>query len=192
MTAPHEKPGPLDPLDAEIDRHDWYAVRSFVGDGSSFPDAVRRLAAAESRDTAMAAYWRIDNVAMADGRLSQSVGLLTPTLLVALDVAGSESRELIIDLLANIAGGYETHVDSHAVGPVPLTKCIGLMAGRLDTFVAELLERGNPSSVDILLQCALHFDDVRPTVVEVFNRAIDLDSVGRIRDLLVASLAEIS
>jgi hypothetical protein len=140
----------------------------------------------------MAAYWRIDNVAMVDGRLSQSVGPLTPTLLVALDVAGSEGRKLIIDLLANIAGGYETHVDSDAVGPVPLMECIRLMAGRLDTFVAELLERANPSSVDILLQCALHFDDVRPAVAEVFNRALDLDSVARMRDFLEASLAEIS
>lgn len=87
MSAAHEG---LDLLNAEIARHDWRSVRSFHGDGSLLPLAVRRLVLAESRDAAWQAYWGIDNVAMVDGRLSQSVGPLTPTLLVALDVAGSE------------------------------------------------------------------------------------------------------
>ena len=139
----------------------------------------------------MTAYWRIDNVAMVDGRLSQSVGPLTSTLLVGLDIAGNEGRPLIIDLLANIAGGYETHVDSEAVGPVPLTECISLMAGRIEMFVAELLERANPSSVDILLQIALNLDDRRPRVIGVFNQALNLASTAPIHDLLEVSLAEI-
>jgi hypothetical protein len=179
-------------LDAEIRAHDWHAVRTFVGDASSIPEAVRQLVKAGSREAATTAYWRIDNVAMVDGRLSQSVGPLTSTLLVGLNIAGREGRALIIDLLANIAGGYDTHVDSDAVGPVPLEECIRLMVARLDTFVTELLERANPSSVDILLQCALHVDDVRARVIDIFNQALGLESTARVHDLLEVSLAEIS
>lgn len=114
MSVRHER---LAPLDEEIARHDWRSVGSFIGDGS-----LRRepsgVWAGPGRATTWLAYWGIDNVAMVDGRLSQRVGPLTPTLLVALDVAGSEGRPLIIDLLANIAGGYSRACTP--VGPVAL------------------------------------------------------------------------
>ena len=58
-------------LVSELSRHDWSGLRSFIGDASFVPNAIMALASARSETEAMNAYWRIDNVVMVDGRLSE-------------------------------------------------------------------------------------------------------------------------
>ncbi|MEU6206247.1 hypothetical protein ABZ814_22000 [Micromonospora musae] len=182
----------LDALRIEIDRYDWCGLRSFMGDASMIPSAIEALAGAATPDAAQAAYWRIDNVAIIQGRLSQCVAPLTSCLLVALTLASDPARSRIFDLLATISGGYDDHVESSAVGPISVRECVGQMARHKRVFVDELTLRGNASCVDILLMCAIYDEALREDVIEAFRNALSSPESARIRDLIESSIAEIS
>lgn len=181
----------VESLRLEIQRHDWSHLRSFRGDASTLPAAIEALVLAESGDEAREAYWRIDNVAMVQGRLSESAASLTSCLLAGLPLAGGAARPYVFDLLAVIAGGYDDHVDSNAVGPVSAKECVWQMAMHLPVFVDELLQRGNPSCVDILLMCAVYDPSLRDQVEAVFRKAMQIPACSRICSLIENSLADL-
>jgi hypothetical protein len=178
-------------LRAEIGRHDWSKVKSFLGDGSMLPNAIQALVFARSDEQARAAYWNIDNVAIVQGRLSESVVPLTSCLLAGLPVANEFSRPYVLDLLAVIATGYDDHVDSDRVGPISVRDCVREMALQLPIFVDETLQRCNPSCVDILLMCATYDGTVRGRVSAVFQEALQSPACASIRDLISNSLADL-
>jgi hypothetical protein len=178
-------------LRAEIERHDWSTVKSFLGDASMLPSAIQALVFAHSDDDARAAYWRIDNVAIIQGRLSGSVAPLTSCLLVGLPIATEFSRAYVFDLLAVIAGGYDDHVDSATVGPISAKDCVRQMAQQLPVFVDELIHRGNSSCVDILLMCAIYDRTLREQVAGAFLEALQSPACARIADLIENSLADL-
>jgi hypothetical protein len=181
----------LKPLTAELDRYDWRQFKSFVGDGSSLPSALLALVSAESAEVAKQAYWRIDNVAMVQGRLSQSAEPLSGCLVKGLFVATPPARRYLFDLLATIAGGYEDHVDISEVGPVSIARCIEPMVQSLDVFESELSEKGDPSCVDILLMCALNNSTLKERVRSDLERALASPLSVSIRSLIQNSLADL-
>ncbi|KAB1916005.1 hypothetical protein [Micromonospora sp. AMSO31t] len=181
----------VEPLRLEIARHNWSLLRSFRGDASTLPAAVEALVCAGSDDKAREAYWRIDNVAMVQGRLSESVVPLTSCLLAGLPLAGEAARPYVFDLLAVIAGGHGDHVDSSVVGPVSAKECVRQMAECLPVFVDELFRRGNSSCVDILLMCAVFDPRLRNRVEAVFRSALQEPTCGPISDLIESSLADL-
>ncbi|WP_147457008.1 hypothetical protein [Micromonospora pisi] len=173
----------MDPsLSVELAKHDWTAFRTFTGDASRVPVAIVTLASAESDEQAAAGYWRIDNVVVVDGRLSEAVKPVTSCLLVAMDLAPPPGRKSILDLLSVIATGYEEHVDNQVVGEVSVRTCVEMMASRLNAFIEELLASGNASCVDILLMCAVHVDGVLNEVCQAFVSALSLRSCLSIRE----------
>jgi hypothetical protein len=169
-------------LAAELARHDWTAFRTFLGDASGVPAAIAALEASESRERAMAAYWRLDNVVAVDGRLSEAVEPVTSCLLVAMDSALEPGRKSILDLLDVVATGYEEHVDNQIVGRASVQTCVEMMAGRLNVFINEMNSSGNASCVDILLMCAVHVAAVRHDVRQALNRALSMRSCLSIRE----------
>jgi hypothetical protein len=174
-------------LTLELARHDWTAFRTFIGDASLVPAAVTALASAESDEQALAAYWRIDNVVMVDGRLSEAVEPLTPCLIVALDSAAVPAFNTILDLLSAIAGGYEEHVDNQTVGRASVKMCVETMASRLNVFIEELFASGNASCVDILLGCAVYVESTRDEVRDALTKALSLrSSLGIRTDIEIA------
>lgn len=181
----------LVPLKGELERYDWRRLKSFVGDASSIPAAILDLVSAPSPEVAKHAYWRIDNVAIVQGRLSQSAEPLSRCLVRGLPVATPDARRYVIDLLATIAGGYDDHVDINEVGPVSIAACIEPMIESLDLFERELSDNGDPSCVDILLMCGLHDSDIRERVRSDFRRALDNPLSAPIQDLIQNSLTDL-
>jgi len=181
MDVSQPRPQTSRALSLELARHDWAAFRTFIGDASMVPAAVAALASAESSEQALAAYWRIDNVVMVDGRLSEAVEPLTPSLLVAMDSAALPAYNTILDLLSAIAGGYEEHVDNQAVGRASVKTCVEMMASRLNIFIEELFASGNASCVDILLGCSIYVERTRGEVRDALTRALSLRSSLGIR-----------
>jgi len=182
--------GDLKALRGEIGRHQWSRLRSFAGDASRLPAAIEALVFAESDEDAKAAYWRIDNVALVQGRLSESALPVTSCLLVGLPFARGKGRAHIFDLLATIAGGHDEHVDTEIVGAVSVRECVRLMARSLSTFVEEV-EQGDPSCVDILLMCAIYEPALREQVNEVFEEALKNPACAPIADLIENSIVDL-
>ncbi|WP_430502023.1 hypothetical protein ACQRWP_10315 [Micromonospora trifolii] len=182
--------GGLEQLRSELGRHDWSALRSYLGGASQLPSAIEALVFAESSQDAKAAYWRIDNVALVQGRLSESVYALTSCLLVGLPFAKAVGRGAIFDLLATIAGGHDEHIDNEIVGTVSVRECVLLMERCLPIFVEEV-QRGNPSCVDIVLMCAIYEPRLRGHVIEVFERALENPACVPIVDLIENSMVDL-
>ncbi|MYQ45991.1 hypothetical protein GTW40_13125 [Streptomyces sp. SID4985] len=178
-------------LAAELERYDWSAHRSFLGGAERLPDAVERLASAESAQEADVAWSEIDSVALVQGRLSECALPLTSCLVAGLEGAGTEGRRRMFDLLATIAGGYDDHVDIALVGPVSVRECVRRMTDRLGLFAADLKAHGNPSCVDVLLMCGVYDASARDHVSDVFREALALRSCAGITDLIEASLADL-
>ncbi len=178
-------------LEATVSQYDWHQFKSFKGDASTLPAAIREIASASNDEQATRAYWLIDNTAVVQGRLSSSVYPLTVCLLAALDVAGKEARERIVDLLATIGGGYDDHVDSSEVGPVSTRECVQLMAARMDMFEQELYQTGYASYVDVLLMCAIYDKNLQPRVSQAFHHALTLPSCAKIAGEIESSLRDI-
>ncbi|UOX90827.1 hypothetical protein MUY14_09435 [Amycolatopsis sp. FBCC-B4732] len=58
-------------MEIELARHNWAELRIFA-DSATLPDAVRALVAAKDQKSAKAAYWRIDDVVLLDGCLTEA------------------------------------------------------------------------------------------------------------------------
>ncbi len=182
--------GCLEELRGELGKYDWSVLRSYLGRSSQLPSAIEALIFAESDQDARAAYWRIDNVAIVQGRLSESAYAVTSCLLIGLPFAKAASRDNVFDLLATIAGGYDRHIDIESVGPVSARECVRLMSRCLSTFTEEV-QRGNPSCVDIALMCAIYMPPLRVRVAEVFEEALDNPTCASIVDLIENSLVDL-
>ncbi|MEU5962345.1 hypothetical protein ABZ777_14155 [Micromonospora parva] len=165
-------------------------MRSYLGGSSLLPQAIESLIFAESDQDAKAAYWRIDNVALVQGRLSESVYAVTSCLVVGLPFAKAAGRDRIFDLLATIAGGHDEHIDNEIVGSVSVRECVLLMKRCMLIFVEEL-QRGNPSCVDIVLMCAIYEPSLRGDVIEVFEKALGNPACAPIVDLIENSLIDL-
>ncbi|MET8089349.1 hypothetical protein [Micromonospora sp. NPDC005220] len=176
---------------AELARYDWQTLKSFKGSAVDVRSAITDLVSAETGAAAERAYWRIDNTALIQGRLSQCCPAVVSCLVVGLTEAPAVSRPLIIDLLATIGGGYDDHVDIAWVGPVSSHDCIQRMAVGFETYERELRERGNASCVDILFVCGKDSAQMLPRVRQVLVEALALPSCRPISELVEASLADL-
>lgn len=179
-------------LEKEIAKHEWSSLHSFHGSSDDLPDAIRALVYAESIDEAEAAYWRLDNVTILQGRLSQSSAAVASSLTCGLHSASGPGRSYILDLLAQISGGYEDHVDIESVGPISRQICMeGIIAG-FDTYCAILNSEGNSSCVDLVLMCGLFDLELRSKAVDTLRRMLHVDDFPEIRDLISVSLVELT
>ncbi|MGW1407483.1 hypothetical protein [Streptomyces sp. NPDC002403] len=183
--------GDVSLLTAELDKYDWRVLRSFVGGAARLPESIRLLVSAKSEEEVEIAELGIENIALVQGRLSECVPPLTSCLVVGLDLAEGRGLSRIFDLLATIAGGYDDHVDIDSVGPVSVRDCVRRMAEKLDLYVKELRENGNPSCVDILLMCGVYDEAARGYVSDVFRSALELRSCSGITDLIEVSLEDL-
>jgi len=176
-------------MEIEISRHDWRALRTFEGDGSHLPGALRRLAAARTTAEAGAAYWEIDNVVVIQGRLSQSASAVVCCLMSALATAAPPARDEIVSLIALIANGYDEHVDIDAVGPVRLAE-IRQEVTRGFVFFAELLETtGHAACIELVAVCGLTDPLLRERAGYVLEAAARLPKPARFSQVLANALA---
>lgn len=174
-----------------LNKWDWSSLRSFGGRSESLTDAIRALICAESSDAANRAYWQIDNVTMIQGRLSQSSQAVASCLVASLPSASAWSLPLALDLLAQISGGYENHVDADQVGPASRAGCMSEIVAGFDFYCRSLRDEGNSSAIDLILMCALFDISLRDAAIEEFKSSLDLFGESPVRGLIEASLEEL-
>lgn len=94
-------------VDLLLDQAPWDRLESIDGSAQTVPDAVRALLGADDEEDATAAYWRLDNHVVVQGRLYDSAVWLVGPLVAAL-VGGLpvHVRVPVTDLLREIALGY--------------------------------------------------------------------------------------
>jgi len=176
-------------MEIEISRHDWRALRTFEGDGSHLPDALRRLAAARTETEAGDAYWEIDNVVVIQGRLSQSATAVVCCLMQALATAPPPARDEIISLIALIANGYDDHVDVEMVGPVSLAE-IRQEVARGFAFFVELLETtGHAACIELVAVCGLTDPLLRERAAHALDAASRLPKPAKFGNVIANALA---
>jgi hypothetical protein len=176
-------------MEVELARHDWDSLRTFAGNGSGLPNAIRALVRAQSRDEAEHAYRRLDNVIQ--GRLSQSSSAVASCLVHGLFVATDVGRDFILDLLAEISGGYDDHVDEELVGPVSRQDCMREIARGFPLYCEVLEAGGNPSSIDLILMCGHADPQLRGRAAYVLGAALTNRAVAKYHQLIATSLAEL-
>ncbi|MCC6176190.1 MAG: hypothetical protein IT305_12865 [Chloroflexi bacterium] len=89
-----------------IDRVDWSSLRSSTGTAAYVPDAVERLASAETDSTAQEAYWELDNKVVIQAQLFESaIPLISVLLALLAGPLSPPSRFWIIELLLQIVDG---------------------------------------------------------------------------------------
>lgn len=177
-------------MEIELSRHDWLELRCFAASAAGLRDAVRDLVYADSREAASAAVARINNVTIVQGRLSQSSVAVAACLVQGLSVAVGPAREAIVDLLAEISGGYDDHVDLALVGPISYQDCIQEISLAFPVY-CELVELGNPSAIDLVLMCGLNVLGLRARAEFVLAAASGIQGLGQHRDLLLDSLQDL-
>ncbi|MER7997806.1 hypothetical protein [Streptomyces sp. NPDC095613] len=171
--------------------YDWSALRCFAGSAAGLPAAVRDLLSAATGATAEEAYWRIDGVALVQGRLSESCMAVCAVLVNGLPGATEHGRRQALDLLAQISGGYEEHVDSAAVGPVSYAACMREIVRGFPLYRERVETDLDASCVDLVLMCGLADERLRDAAVRVLERALDAASDRDVRELIANSLGDL-
>lgn len=181
-------------MEIELARHDWARLRSF-GDSAALPEAIRALARSVDQESALAAYWRIDGVALVDGCLTEAAAAVTPAIVQSLSRISAVALPHALELLTQISGGYVHEPESQGLGPVTLAGCVKDIALAFP-LICELLEsmddvQVRSSCIDLIMGCGLYVEDLRERAKYVLSSALNLPNIEPCRRLIENSLAEL-
>lgn len=181
-------------MEIELARHDWAGLRSFA-DSSKLPDAIRALVGAAEKESARSAYWRIDNVALLDGCLTQSAAAVTASIVQALSCLSAPSLAYALELLAQISGGYVHEPPEQGLGPISVEQCVREISLAFP-FLCELLETSSSpqiqaSCVDLITACGSYERELRERARHVLSCALDLPELRSNRELILNSLRDL-
>jgi len=134
----------------------WESLHADGSNASFVPGALKSLIEAADDQSAEAAYWRLDNRIVVQGRVFDSARALAPVLLALLAGELSPSvRVRILDLLFEMQGG-QVHEEELARGGAAVgTDCTRIIQEGLWTYYACLLSkdaRVRRSAVDLIGQ----------------------------------------
>lgn len=170
-------------LERELASHDWGSLKTFSANSDLLPTVIRSLVSGRSPEEVESAYTAITGgLALSQGRLAQSAEALSSVLSAVLGVCSGASRDATIDVLAEISGGHEDHVDSQMVGPVSWSRCMKDISNNFSLYCEILESEGNASCVDLILMCEVHDLKFREKAIEVYQGVIDS---GKYKDLHV-------
>ncbi|NBH08282.1 hypothetical protein [Amycolatopsis sp. SID8362] len=182
-------------MEIELARHNWAGLRSFA-DSATLPDAVRALVAANDTESAKAAYWRIDNVALLDGCLTEAATAVAASVVQALSRLSEPSLAYALELLAQISGGYVHKPSEQGLGPVSVEECVHEVSLAFP-FFCELLEVSGVSQicascVDLITSCGRYERTLTERARYVLSGALDLPGLQSHRELILDSLRDLS
>ncbi|WNV89662.1 hypothetical protein [Umezawaea sp. Da 62-37] len=181
-------------MEIELARHNWPELRSFA-DSATLPDSIRALAVASDKESARLAYWRIDNVALLDGCLTQSAVAVAASLVQALTAMSPPALAYALELLAQISGGYVHEPEDQGLGPVTVEECVREISLAFPYF-CELLEtsgssQARASCVDLIMACGLREGYLKERARHVLVSALELPEIRSHRELILNSLREL-
>ena len=181
-------------MELELRRHDWARLRSF-SDTTLLPEAIRALAAATDKDTATAAYWRIDNVALQDGCLTESAVAVASSIVQTLTKLSAPALRDALELLVQISGGYVHEPGEHGLGPVTLEECVREVSLAFPFYV-ELLETSadplvHSACICLITACGEQVDYLKARSIYILSHALQLPNMAPFQDLIRTSLREL-
>jgi hypothetical protein len=157
----------------------WATLRTAHGTAGHIPEALVRLTSSDS-DVRREAYWKIDNYVVLQGDLYEAAPFVALELIDMLRNDASYGRDLIYELLYEIANGYapgDYHVKLADGREMPLMKASRtFVESGLDVYAPDLV--GSPSAVrrqliDLLSSFASKTEDVHRILLSARNTTTD-------------------
>lgn len=181
-------------MEVELARHNWPRLKS-LRDSSALPEAIRALVDAKSVEVAEAAYWRIDNVAVVDGCLTQSAGPVASCVVQSLSLLSAPALTCALELLSQISGGYVHESPNENLGPITVEECV-VEISLAFPFYCEVLEssqdeRARAASIDLIMMCGLYVRTLRQRAKYVLESVLIFPDIGKLKRLIVNSLNDL-
>lgn len=183
-------------MELELGRHAWSSLQGTGGDAASLPRAIADLVQARDRVSAESAFQRIERVVFANGILSEVSPALASALVHGLWYRNVNSEDLILGLLADIAGGFVDESDPDVHGVVSVAECLREVCRAYSAYV-EILETGNNANsrtacIDLILMCGLADDHLRSRSIFFLSEAVKRSDLQGYRAVIESSLNELS
>ncbi|SDG99224.1 hypothetical protein SAMN05216553_114112 [Lentzea fradiae] len=158
------------------------------------PRLVLDLVRAKDRAQAEEACTRINSLVFWNGLLSQVSPALASALVHGLWHRGEHSEDLILGLLADIAGGFVDERDSTAFGEVSVEDCLREVCRGYPAYV-EILETGvnadsRTACIDLIVQCGLADSGLRDRSIFFLVEAVRRADLAQYRSVIEDSLNE--
>ncbi len=166
----------------ELDRVDWSALRAEGGNAAGVPAALKALCVASSEEEAAAAYWRIDNVVVVQGRVYQAAEYVVPVALQLLLAESPTVQRRALELLIQITGGT-TDPQELAVSNLDVAARCRHAAKRGLELVYALVGSSNAQVRDRSVELLDYVEDDADRLVWTLRRLAEVEADSAVRDL---------
>lgn len=182
-------------MEFELKRHAWSELQGTAGEVGMLSSAIPELVSAQSRQQAERAHSQIERFVFSNGLLSQASPALASALVHGLWHRSEHSEDLVLGLLADIAGGFIDERDPTAYGEVSVEECLREVCRAYPVYV-EVLETGvNPDSrtacIDLILQCGLADRYLRGRSIFFLSEASKSEHLAMHRTVIENSLSDL-
>ncbi|GIH73501.1 hypothetical protein [Sphaerimonospora thailandensis] len=183
-------------MELELKRHEWRSLQGVSGDAGALESALRALAQAGDRDEAVQAARRVERVIFAQGLLCEASAAAASTLVHCLWRRSEHAEDLILGMLSDISVAVVDEEDPTVYGPTSQEQCLSEIRLGFPMYV-EILEAGKSihsrtACIDLILACGLSDERLRGRSVYFLGKALQLDGLEGHRDVIHASIRELS
>lgn len=156
----------------EMSRIPWRNLRS-AGNSDDVPKAIEALQAAPDEESALKAYWKIDNVVIVQGALYEAAEPAARCLLQCLLRCSSAARRHVLELLVQLGSGEPSEVELRSGNSALAARCRAEVARGYHLY-ANLLESSDAREehalcIDLLGLCCLVDRKLRDSVLWYFG-----------------------
>lgn len=182
-------------MDLELRRHSWGSLQGVSGDARILGDALWDLSRAGSREVAVGAARRVEQVAFAQGLLCEASTALASSLVHCLWRCSDYSEDLILGLLSDISAAVVSEEDPGVYGPASEAECMKEISLGYPAYV-EILETSatldsRTACIDLILMCGLFSSELRSRSVYFLESAQGLAGLEGNLGLISASIEEL-
>ncbi|MFF3764589.1 hypothetical protein ACFYYR_10960 [Streptomyces sp. NPDC001922] len=168
-------------MEIELTRHPWASLQGVSGDARGLESAIRDLAGAKDRGTALEASGRVERVIFAQGLLCEASTAVAASLVHCLWRSAEHSEDLILGLLSDLSAAVVNEEDPDVYGHASRERCMQEIVLAYPGYV-EILETGSnvnsrTACIDLILMCGIEFDYLRDRSIHYLESALRLEGL---------------
>lgn len=154
-----------------LDKLNWKDYGIAHGDGTHIPDTIKDLASGIS-EKQQKAYWKLDNYIVLQSDLYEAAFYVVPFLFEILQSDMTTGRDLVYDLLWEIANGYADDIDIDVNGvTTPLREaCRVVVVDNLNIILAEVANYSSSfreKALELLASLYEYRKEIEPKLIEL-------------------------
>jgi hypothetical protein len=171
----------------ELKRIEWSKLRTANGFAEEVPSSLSGLLASTDMESALEAYWRLDNEIVVQRTLYEVAEFVVPILLSKVQSASDLAKERILDLLVQLAAGT-TSRSEEALGNFNIEiRCRSQMRYGIAIFY-HLLEHQSSSIRNISLEILELIEEDTRRLSWFLNQIIKNDPNDHVREIAISIL----